>query len=65
MNYNVTEDRADWARVKVALMPPKDREFLMAELIKQNESYALDLVTQSIATGHSERVRARRRVNYP
>jgi len=64
-NYNVVEDRADWARVKVSLMNPGDRKHLMRELIKQDEAGAYSYMGQLVAEQHGLRKAARQRVNYP
>ena len=65
MNYNVTEDRKDWARVKVKLMPPSDRKLLMAELIRQDEQHASHVIGELVAAQHGFRRAARARVQYP
>ena len=65
MNYNVTEDRKEWARVKVQLMPPADRIFLMEELIRGNEKYAASFMGELGSKEHGNRNRARKRVSYP
>jgi len=65
MNYNVTEDRAAWARTKASLMPPEDRNFLMAELIRRDQQAALTVIGFLASEQHGIRAKARRRVNYP
>jgi len=65
MNYNVTEDRAAWARTKASLMPPEDRDYLMAELIRRNEQAAVRVIGMLAAEQHGIRAKARKRVNYP
>lgn len=64
-DYNVTENRADWARVKASLMPPEDRRLLMAELISRDEHHAVTVIGQLAAAQHGLRKAARGRVNYP
>jgi len=64
-DYNVTEDRADWARVKASLMPPEDRAYLMAELIRRDEQSAVRVIGALAAEQHGIRAKARKRVNYP
>jgi hypothetical protein len=65
MNYNVTEDRKDWARVKANLMPPADRQFLMEELIRRDEKRAASFMGSLGSREHGNRAAARRRVSYP
>jgi hypothetical protein len=65
MNYNVTEDRREWARVKVDLMQPSDRIFLMEELIKRDDRHASSFIGDLGARQHGLRRKARERVAYP
>lgn len=65
MNYNVTEDRKDWARVKAGLMPPADRKFLMEELIRRDEKHAANIIGTLVSEQHGIRRAARARVVYP
>lgn len=57
--YNVVEDRAEWARVKAAIMRPEDRQLLMAELIRRDQSGAVLVIAELVAKKHSERSKAR------
>lgn len=63
--YNVVEDRRDWARTKVNLMPPIDRSCLMEELIRRDEQAAAQIIGRLVSEQHGLRREARRRVNYP
>ena len=65
MNYNVTEDRREWARVKTDMMPPEDRIFLMEELIKRDDRHAASYIGVLGAEQHGFRRKARARVSYP
>lgn len=64
-NYNVVEDRAEWARVKASLMTPTDRKHLMRQLIQLDEAGAYDFMGKLVAEQHGLRREARKRVNYP
>lgn len=61
--YNVVEDRADWARVKASLMPEKDRQLLMAELIRRDEMSAVIIIAELASKRHGERRKARENVS--
>lgn len=61
MNYNVTEDRRDWARVKTDLMPLADRQFLMEELIRRDEGHAARVMGALVSEQHGIRRAARTR----
>ena len=63
--YNVTEDRREWARIKAGLLTPQDRELLMEELIRRDERGASRIMGELVAAQHGERRRARSRVSYP
>jgi len=63
--YNVTEDRRDWARTKVNLMPPGDRRLLMEELMRRDERYAASIIGDIVSAQHGHRLTARGRVLYP
>ena len=57
--YNVVEDRAEWARVKASLMTAEDRHLLMGELIRRDEMGAVIIIAELAAKRHGERRRAR------
>jgi len=64
-NYNVVEDRREWAKIKAGLMTPGDRYVLLEELMRRDAMGASRILGQLVAEQHGIRAKARKRVSYP
>ena len=61
--YNVMEDRDEWARIKVNLMCPGDREALLRRLIIEDQQCAATILGDLVASDHGWRMQQKQRVN--
>lgn len=62
-HYNVMDDRDEWARVKVNLMPPGDRAAMLRRLIIEDSQGAATVLGEIVSSDHGWRAEQKQRLN--